>query len=84
MDEGKKFLKKRESILAIEQFRTGIEKMGYDYISPGIIDDTGLLLSLAGIEEHKSNFSGAAHLLNDVLENRISLCEEKISHYHPR
>ncbi|WP_332878492.1 hypothetical protein [Massilia sp. S19_KUP03_FR1] len=84
LEEGKQFLQEGENRLAIEQFRIGIERMGYDYILPDTIDDTGLRFSLAGVEEHKSNFSGAAHLLSSVLETRIRLCEEKFDHYHPR
>ena len=62
---------------AIELFSAGINVIGMNYNKDHrAIDDTGLKLTLAKIEENKGNLETASNLYKGVLSSRISLIND--------
>lgn len=74
----KKLYLARENIISecfdmsIKLSKEGIDVLGKNYLSDGMIDDTGMKFSLARIEEKKNNLKLAATIYSGVLESRIN------------
>ncbi len=62
---------------ASKLFSEGIDVLGDLYRNPDIIDDTGMKLTLASIEEKSGNLQVSANIKKGVLESRLSIYEEK-------
>ena len=60
-------------------FSEGIDVLGDSYRTPDTIDDTGMKLTLAGIEEKSGNLEVSANLKKGVLESRLNIYEKKES-----
>ena len=55
----------------------GIKSLGDLYYMPNVIDDTGMMLTLAEIEEKDGHIETSANLRKNVLTSRLSLYKTK-------
>lgn len=62
---------------AIHELRTGLNLLGNSYFEADTLDDTGMHMALAGVEERRGRFREAAFLLKSALSTRLSLFEDK-------
>ncbi|AZS49447.1 hypothetical protein DM558_01035 [Entomomonas moraniae] len=72
-EKAKGYITDKEFKKAISLFDDGIKKIGNQYYSTDIQDDTGMKLILANAEEKKGNLERAAYLKRNVLEARIQI-----------
>lgn len=77
LEQGKAKLTNKEYATAIILFDKGIEQLANNYLSDDIIDDTGVKLTLANVEQKKGNLTQAANLKYKVLESRLILLKDK-------
>ena len=79
VEAGERYLQGKNYQGAIRVFRTGISKLGSNYMEPRTLDDTDQRLVLASAEERAGRISVAAHLLHNALSSRVSLCKRKLA-----
>jgi tetratricopeptide (TPR) repeat protein len=60
---------------AIDDFKRAIAEMGEDYTDEVIMDDTGLYLFAAQIEQKNGRLENAAHTLDEIVSSRLTLYE---------
>lgn len=72
-----KAVEKEEWVLANTLLKKGLDTLGSLYVSPKIVDDSGMKLVLASAEEKKGSFQVAATIRRRVLAARLSLLREK-------
>jgi hypothetical protein len=60
-------------------FEKGIDILGDLYLSPNLLDDSGMKNTLADIEEKKGNIQQAANIRKKVLESRLDNYEKKLN-----
>ena len=72
-----KNIESKNFVLSIEYSKAALEMLGGSYVSDGLVDDTGMKLALAKIEEKKNNLEVAAVLYVRILKSRVSLFELK-------
>lgn len=77
LEQGKAKLTNKEYTQAIILFDKGIEQLANNYLSEDVIDDTGVKLTLANVEQKKGNLAHAANLKHKVLESRFTLLKDK-------
>lgn len=77
LEQGKAKLTNKEYTQAIILFDKGIEQLANNYLSEDVIDDTGVKLTLANVEQKKGNLAHAANLKHQVLESRFTLLKDK-------
>ncbi|HWV15052.1 MAG TPA: hypothetical protein VN030_06430 [Cellvibrio sp.] len=73
----KKDIEEKHFDLSIKNSKSGIDMLGKTYLSCDGIDDTGMKISLAKMEEEKNNLEFSATLYMRVLESRITFFELK-------
>ncbi len=76
LQEGEQALAAQHFQIAIEKFRAGIAMIGDSYLLPGDVDDTGMKMTLAQIEEANQRFIIAANLLKRVLMDRLHFLKQ--------
>lgn len=57
--------------------KQGLDQLGSQYVMPNTLDETGLKLQLAAVEESRGNQQVAANLRRRVLESRLTLYRQK-------
>jgi hypothetical protein len=57
--------------------KQGLDQLGSQYVMPNTLDETGLKLQLAAVEESRGNHQVAANLRRRVLESRLTLYRQK-------
>lgn len=77
LEQGKAKLINKEYTQAIIFFDKGIKQLADNYLSDEIIDDTGVKLTLANVEQKKGNLIRAANLKHKVLESRFTLLKDR-------
>ena len=60
-------------ILANAELKRGLEVMGSRYVSPNVIDDSGMKLVLARVEEQKGDVAKAVAIRRRILGERLEL-----------
>lgn len=76
LQQGEQALAGQEFQESIEQFRLGIAVIGNQYLRPGDIDDTGMKMTLAQIEEKNQRLVIAANILKKVLQDRLHFLKQ--------
>ncbi len=65
-----------EWVLANTLLKKGLDTLGSRYVTPAMIDDTGMKLVLASAEEQKGSLQVAVTIRRLVLAARLSLLRE--------
>lgn len=68
-----KAMESQNWVLANAELKRGLAVMGSRYVSPNVIDDSGMKLVLAGVEEQKGNVAKAVAIRRRILGERLEL-----------
>jgi len=68
-----KAMESQNWLLANAELKRGLEVLGSRYGSPNVIDDSGMKLVLAGVEEQKGDVAKAVAIRRRILGERLEL-----------
>lgn len=75
--EGEALLANGDFVKALESCRTGLKNLGSNYTAPDTIDETGMKLIAAKVQEKNGEFGNAALVTCRILRIRFELWETK-------
>ncbi len=61
----------------LKALHEGVDALGDRYVSPNVVDDTGLELTLADVTESQGMLGAAYAKRRAALEERVAMCEQK-------
>ncbi len=69
--------KKGDLEAGLKALHEGLDALGDRYATPGVVDDTGLALTMADVTESQGMLGAAYAKRRAVLEERVAMCEQK-------
>jgi hypothetical protein len=79
LESAEKAIEKQDWPAANVLLQQGLTDLGNRYLTADIIDETGMKLMVAEVEEKKGSLSTAAGIRRGVLSSRLSLLRQKIA-----
>lgn len=82
LQQAEQAIQSQDWVKANALLKQGLAQMGSQYVMANTLDETGLKLQLAAVEESRGNPSVAANLRRRVLESRLTLYRQKAGAGH--